>query len=37
MNLPRTYGWQTWKTIAKTVALPVGKHVLRLAMDKSLR
>jgi Carbohydrate binding module (family 6) len=36
VNLPGTDGWQSWKTLEiPGVALPAGRHVLRLVMDSS--
>jgi O-glycosyl hydrolase len=34
LTVPNTGGWQTWKTLTRAgVALPQGRHVLRIAMD----
>jgi hypothetical protein len=34
ITLPDTGGWNSWRTITKTgVALPAGKHVLKLVVD----
>jgi O-glycosyl hydrolase len=33
ITVPNTGAWQNWKTITKSVNLPAGQHVLRLAMD----
>ena len=33
LTVPNTGGWQKWTTISKTIDLPAGQHVLRLALD----
>ncbi|HEV2864292.1 MAG TPA: malectin domain-containing carbohydrate-binding protein [Pyrinomonadaceae bacterium] len=33
MTVPNTGGWQTYQTVTKTVSLPAGQHVMRLALD----
>lgn len=30
LTLPTTGGWQTWDTVSTTVALPVGKQIIRI-------
>ncbi|QHV95041.1 carbohydrate-binding protein [Spirosoma endbachense] len=30
VDVPRTYGWQTWTTVSTTATLPAGSQVLRL-------
>jgi endoglucanase len=35
IDVPNTGGWQTWRTVSKSVNLPAGQHVFRLVFDGS--
>ena len=35
LNVPATGGWQAWRTMARTVTLAQGSHVMKLAFDTS--